>query len=347
MRRILIVTVACAVLISLPSALEALPAGLHVRTYKGNLDFPIDMAWVKGTRKIFFTEKNTGKVRVMRGQHLLDTPCRNLSVSSSGESGALGIALHPNFSNNHWLYVYYTNDSPLENRVSRFTVRHNKCRDQKAILRGIRASSGYHNGGQLEFVGGKLFVSVGESHDAAQAQQKGNRLGKILRLNADGTVPNGNPFGANNPVWTYGHRNPFGLAHKPGTRILFETENGPNCDDELNVIKKGRNYGWGAAYLCGTSGVGLNPKPPIFRWSDVVVPTDPVFYKGRLGRLSGRLYVGDFSQGRLHRFALNSTGTNVRHHSIIYNGDGIVDVAKGPGGWLYLLTSSAIKQIRR
>lgn len=332
---------------------RALPQGLEVQTYEGGVDFPIDMAWVKGTRRIFFTEKNTGRIRVMIGRRLLDRACGDLDVVSDGERGLLGIALHPNFKRNHYLYVMYTNRTPLEIRVTRFEVDENRCTNARHIVTGIDASSsGYHNGGQLEFVGSKLFVSTGEAHDPAEAQDTSNRLGKILRYNADGSIPSTNPFStaaASNPVWSYGHRNPFGLAAKPNSKWLFETENGPSCDDELNRIKKGRNYGWGPNYsptFCGTAGVGDDPKAPLFRWTPVIVPTDLWWYVGRLKRLSGDLYMGDFAEGRLHRFDLNATGSAVDDHTVIYDGDeGIVDVAKGPGGYLYFMTPTKILRI--
>lgn len=329
----------------------ALPRGLRVRAYKSNLSFPVDMSWVAGTRKVFFTEKNTGKIRILIGQRLKSRACANLDVDSSGEGGALGIELHPNFKRNHWLYVYYTNASPLENRVTRFKVVRGRCRYPERILSGIDGSGQYHHGGQLEFVGNHLFVSIGESHHAARAQNTDSRQGKILRLNGDGTIPDGNPFSTatdRNPVWTYGHRNPFGLARKPGTEQLFETENGPDCDDEINRIVRGRNYGWGASYQCGTSGSGPNPKRPLFRWRDPVAVTDAWWYKGNLGRLSGDLYAGDWITGRIHRFDLNDSGTNIRRHRILYDSSGkITDVSKGPGGWLYFMTSSAIFKIMR
>ena len=329
----------------------ALPRGLQARAYKSNLAFPVDMAWVTGTRKVFFTEKNTGKIRILIGQRLKKRACANLDVSSAGEGGALGITLHPNFKRTHWLYVYYTKATPLENRVTRFKVVRGRCRFPRQIVSGLDGSGQYHHGGQLEFVGGYLFVSTGESHDAARAQNTDSRQGKILRLNPDGSIPDGNPFstaGDRNPVWSYGHRNPFGLARKPGTQQLFETENGPNCDDEINRIVKGRNYGWGASYECGTAGSGPNPKGPLYRWRDPVAVTDAWWYSGKLGRLSGDLYAGDFTTGRIHRFDLNDSGTNIRRHRIIHNSSGnVTDVSKGPGGWLYFMTSSAIFKIAR
>jgi aldose sugar dehydrogenase len=288
-------------------------------------------------------------VRVLIGRRLKPRACVNLDVSADGERGALGIVLHPRFQRNHWLYVYYTNASPLENRVTRFTVRRNRCRNAKPIVRNLPGSSSNHHGGQLEFAGGKLFVSTGEQGDPGLAQNRDSRMGKVLRLNPDGSIPRGNPFGRRNPVWSYGHRNPFGLAHKPGTTRLYETENGPGCDDELNRIRKGRNYGWGPGYdpnFCGTSGVGPNPKGPMRRWTPPIVPTDLWWYRGRMRSLSGSLYMGDFGTGRLHRFILNRRGNRIRRQRIIFNAsEGILDVSKGPRGWLYFLTSSGIFRI--
>ena len=341
MRKTIAAVVASVVVGSLfvPSASVALPEGTKVQIYKSGLDYPIDMAWVPGTKRVFFTEKNTGKIRIMAGRRLLTRACVRLDVANDGEQGALGIVLHPRFKSTKWLYVMYTNASPEEMRVTRFTVRENRCRSPLTIMEGVPASSGYHNGGQLAFVRNKLFVSTGDNHDPAAAQNTANRLGKILRYNADGSIPGDNPFtvaGSPNPVWSYGHRNPFGLASRPGTRQLFETENGPSCDDELNIIKKGRNYGWGDAYRCG-SGVGTNPRRPLRRWTPPIVPTDPWWYRGRMKKLSGSLYMGDY-EGTLHRFVMNDRGTRVRAHRTIYRGASIVDVSKGPGGWLYFIT---------
>ena len=326
-------------LLLIPGQANALPRGTRVRTYEGGLNFPVDMAWNPGTRTIYFTEK-TGAIRVMKNGRLLSRPCARLDVNSDGERGALGIVLHPRFKRTRKLYVYYTNASPVVNKVARFKVRNGRCRAKRNIIRGIPSATN-HNGGQLDFVGGKLFVSVGEAGDPSNAQNLGSRLGKILRYNPNGTVPGGNPFG---PVWSYGHRNPFGLAHKPGTNKLYSTENGPDCDDELNLIKRGRNYGWGSGYTCG-SPVGPDPKGPLRSWTPPVVPTDPWWYKGRMKRLSGALYMGDYGTGRLHRFNFNQRGTRLRGHRVVYDASGILDVSKGPGGWLYFLTGNAMMRI--
>ncbi len=342
MRRLAIVLTAglLASLLSSAPASRALPKGLKVQTYQGGLSFPVDMAWVPGTKTIYFTEKDSGRIRVMKGRKLLGRPCVDLDVRNDGERGALGIALHPKFKRNHFLYVYYTNSAPEENRVTRFKVRNNRCRKPDHILK-MPSTTGYHNGGQLEFMAGHLFVSTGELHDPSQAQDRGSRLGKILRLNPDGSIPKNNPFG--NAVWSYGHRNPFGLAHKPGTKMLFETENGPSCDDELNRIKRGRNYGWGSNYQCGTKGVGSDPRGPLVRWSNIIVPADPTWYRGRTKSLNNDLYVAEYGGGRVHRILMNDKATRVKKDRIIYDGgSSITDVSKGPGGYLYFMTTSGI-----
>ncbi|MDQ3766722.1 MAG: PQQ-dependent sugar dehydrogenase [Actinomycetota bacterium] len=332
---------------ALPPAGVAAPRGSKVVRYKGGLNFPIDMARVPGTKTTFFTEKS-GRIRVMHGRKLVKRPCAKLNVASDGERGLLGLALHPKYNKNHLLYAFYVNANPLESRVTRFRVNKNRCRSRKGIVKNVPAPSGYHIGGQLEFAGGKLFVSVGEGHDAADAQNKANRLGKVLRYNPDGSIPRGNPFskpGDRSPVWSYGHRNGFGLTHKPGTQKLYETENGPECDDELNRIKRGRNYGWGNGYNCGTAGVGPRPKRPLHRWDAVIAVTDPWWYKGRMKRLSGDIYAGGFTNGTLHRLVMNEKGTKVRRDKVIHRGEGIVDVAKGPGGWLYFMTATGMYRI--
>lgn len=331
-----------------PGGARAVPKGTSVRLYKGDLDFPVDIAWVPGTKKVFFTEKNTGRIRVMVGRRLLERACADLDVEPSGERGALGIALHPRFDRNHFLYVYYTNREPLENRVARFRVRDNRCRDKRVIVKGLSTrGASNHNGGQLEFMRGKLFVSTGEAGDRSEAQDVESRLGKILRYNPDGSIPKGNPFseaGDRSPVWSIGHRNPFGLAARPGTNRLYSTDNGESCDDELNRIRRGANYGWGVGYECGTRGVGPSPRGPIRRWSEIVVPTDATWYSGRMKSLSGSLYAGDFD-GNLHRFFMNAKGTRVKEDRVIHEASEIVDVAKGPGGWLYFVTPDAIYRI--
>jgi glucose/arabinose dehydrogenase len=350
MRRFGVALLAClGIALLIPARAAALPSGTHVQLFMGGLNSPVDMAYVAGTHKMFFTEKDTGAIRVIQNGNLLPTPCVDLDVVSDGERGALGLVLDPAYRQNHFLYVYFTKRSPLENRVTRFTVVNNRCTAARPIITGIPTISGYHNGGQLLFMGGKLFVTVGEGHNAANAQSLRTRLGKILRYNPSGTVPSDNPFlngGHRSPIWSYGHRNGFGLVHKPGTQLLYESENGPNCDDELNHIMRGRNYGWGADYVCGTNGVGPNPVAPMKRWTPTIAPTDPWWYGGTIVALRGSIYLGDFNTGTLRRITLNAAGTAIRSIVVTYQASGgIIDVSSGPGGWLYFATQTGIYRI--
>jgi glucose/arabinose dehydrogenase len=329
----------------LPAPARALPPNTRVETYRSGVNFPIDMAWEGGTTRLFFTEKNSGRIRVMLGRTLLQTPCAVLPVNNTGERGAMGIGLAPNFGSSRHLYVYYTNRSPLENRITRFTVEGNRCTNPRHVVTGLPASSVQHHGGHLEIVGDKLFVSTGDQQRPELAQRLSSRVGKILRYNLDGTIPTNNPFG--NAVWSSGQRNPYGLAHQPRTTRLWATDNGPECDDEVNRIVRGGNYGWGPRYRCGTAGVGPSPRGPEFRWSAPVAPTDATWYSGPLQGVTGGLIVADYLRGRLHRFAVGSSGALTRHQ-VTYDSNGarhIVDVSPGPGRWLYFATPTAIYRI--
>lgn len=321
---------------------------VKAQLYKGGLDFPVDMAWAEGSDTIFYTEKASGNIRVLRGRELVEKPCATVAANAEGERGTLGIVLDPDFKSNGYLYVYYTNAEPLENRVTRFTVDGDSCTEPEDIITGIEATdSTRHVGGQLEIVDDHLFVSVGDGYtDPSTAQDQSSPLGKVNRYNLDGSIPSDNPFsdgGDPSPAWTLGHRNPFGLAHNPETGQIYATENGPDCDDELNLIEEGANYGWGPGYECGTAGVGEEPREALVAWTPPIVVTDPWFYTGVTADLSGFLYVGDFGSGKLHRFIMNSDGTKVIEDEVIYDSPSqIVDVTEGPEGLLYIATPTGI-----
>ena len=209
--------------------------------------------------------------------------------------------------------------------------------------------AGYHNGGQLLFLRQQAVRDRRRGPRPGNAQQLNTRLGKVLRYNRDGGDPAPTTrswAGAARAIWSYGHRNGFGLMAKPGTNLLYETENGPNCDDELNRIMQGRNYGWGNGYVCGTNGVGPQPVAPLKRWTPTIAPTDPWWYGGRIKRMRGSIYMGDFNTGTLRRITLNRAGTAVKSISLTYHApSGIIDVSCGPGRWLYFATQSAIYRI--
>ena len=195
-----------------------------------------------------------GQLRVVKEGVLLTQPFLTVGVDASGERGLLGVAFDPNFASNHYVYVYYTTTSPsTHNRISRFTANGDVAvAGSEAILLELDNLSGAtnHNGGALHFgPDGKLYAAVGDNANGANAQTLTNLLGKMLRLNADGTIPPDNPFfaqatGRNRAIWARGLRNPFTFAFQPGTGRMFINDVGQNTYEEINDGIVASNYGW-------------------------------------------------------------------------------------------------------
>ncbi|MDQ3977021.1 MAG: PQQ-dependent sugar dehydrogenase, partial [Thermoproteota archaeon] len=215
-----------------------------IRAVAQNLEIPWSIDISKDGR-IFFTEK-PGRIRMIHTDGTLESePVAHIRTENIGEAGLLGLALHPNFTQNHLIYIYHTyvEDERLYNKVLVLTERNNKIVDSKTILDRIPASD-LNNGGRLKFgPDGALYVSTGDSEIPELAQNAKSLAGKILRVNPDGTLPYDNPF-PDSPVYSYGHRNIQGLAWHPMTEELYATEHGPSGNDEINIIEPGSNYGW-------------------------------------------------------------------------------------------------------
>ncbi len=203
--------------------------------------------------RIFVCEQ-TGALRVIKNGAVLPTPFMTLNVDPSGERGLLGIAFDPNFSSNHFLYVYYTVPSvPRHNRVSRFTANGDVVvPGSETILLELNSLTGAtnHNGGAIHFgPDGKLYIATGENATTSNSQTLSNMLGKVLRINADGSIPTDNPFfgqttGNNRSIWALGLRNPFTFAFQPGTGRMFINDVGQSTWEEINDGIAGSNYGW-------------------------------------------------------------------------------------------------------
>jgi len=205
-----------------------------------------------------------GSLRVVKGGDLLATPLLTVAVDASGERGLLGVTVDPAFAANGFVYVYYTATAPApHNRISRFTAAGDLAvPGSEVVLLDLDDLSGAtnHNGGALHFgPDGKLYAGVGENANPAHAQSLTNLLGKLLRLNPDGSVPPDNPLlaqtsGNNRFIWALGLRNPFSFAFQPGTGRLFLNDVGQNTWEEVNEGSAGANYGWPA-----TEGATTNP----------------------------------------------------------------------------------------
>ncbi len=236
----------------------AVPTGFIDELVASGIPSPTAMAFAPDGR--LFVSQQNGQLRVISNgnpRQLLPTPFLTLTVSSVGERGLLGIAFDPGFAANRYVYVYYTATTPtIHNRVSRFTASATNPNVAEAGSETILleldplSSATNHNGGAMHFgPDGKLYIAVGENANRANAQTLENLLGKMLRINADGTIPADNPFvaqasGVNDAIWAIGLRNPFTFAFQPGTGRMFINDVGELTWEEINDGIAGSNYGW-------------------------------------------------------------------------------------------------------
>jgi len=218
----------------------------------------------------------TGQLRVIKNDALLAAPFLTVTTDFNGERGLLGVAFDPDFANNQRVYIYYTvPGSPPHNRVSRFIASGDVAvtGSETVILELNNLSdASNHNGGAIHFgLDGKLYVAVGENANSANSQTLANLLGKMLRINADGTIPADNPFyntasGVNRAIWALGLRNPFTFAFQPGTPRMFINDVGENSWEEINDGFKGTNYGWpNCEGACNPT--NPNFRDPIYQYS--------------------------------------------------------------------------------
>lgn len=313
------------------------------QTFADGLDFVTNMAFARDGR-LFFTEKG-GQVRIIENGRVRSRPFAAVPVTATAEAGLLGIALHPRFPDAPWVYLYSSGEDG-RNRLLRIRADGNRGSRPRTVL-DLLPVNAYHNGGDIAFgPDGRLYIIVGESHDQDRAQNPDDVGGKVLRLNDDGTVPRDNPFGSDNPVFSMGHRNSFGLCFDPRTGNLWETENGPESNDEINLIRPGGHYGW--PQLMGSGGAPEFIDPEIV-FPQVIVPTGCAFYPhAHLGkRARGTLFFGDF-QGTLHQARLRPNRAGVLRDREYASGlPGITDVQVGPDERLYVSTAESIVRLPR
>lgn len=314
-------------------------AGFRVETVATGLEAPWEIAFLPDGR-IFVTER-PGRVRVMQDGELTPDPVATIDeVAARGEGGLLGMALHPDFQRNHWLYLYFTSGSEggLENRVVRYTEASNQLTEPVTIIDGIPAA-GIHDGGRIAFgPDGKLYITTGDAAQSDLAQDRSSLAGKILRLNPDGSIPSDNPF-PGSPVLSYGHRNPEGLAWQPGTNQLFATEHGPGGHDEVNIIHPGANYGW--PEMQGNAGHPDGFTPLIESGDDTWAPTGATFVQGdAFPQWQGNLLFASLRGRTLWRLDLRAVNATPALEPVLTGYGRLRAVVQGPDGMLYVLTSN-------
>jgi glucose/arabinose dehydrogenase len=325
--------------------------------YVNGVSMPVGLTFAPDGR-LFFSEAFNGALRVAErvdGQaRLLPRAFAQLETAKGPEAGMLGVALHPEFEQNHWVYLYYTesdpnrqNRVPLRNRVVRFTERDNVGTDMTVILDDLAVSRrGVHNGGILRFgPDGKLYVTVGNAEEKANSQDPTKLNGKVLRLNADGSIPSDNPT-PGSAVYALGFRNPFGMTIEPGTGQIWITENSGDNNDEVNALEPGGNYGF-PTY----EGFGDDPryKDPV--WSSgtrTIGPTGLVFYTGdQLPQFRGDLFFCAMNTGELTRLRLGGADRKTVEAGEAVLTNCHLDVINGPDGALYYSTVNQIFRLGR
>ncbi len=297
-----------------------------------NLDKPRSIA--VSDNRIFVTEKD-GFIRVVENNVQLESPLASLRAANVFDGGLLGIALHPNFEDNHFIYVFltYEEDEILWNKILRITEYENKLQDAETIFDKIPGSS-FTNGGFIKFgPDKKLYIGTGTTSDSSHLPQELDSLsGKILRINDDGTIPDDNPF-SNSPVYTLGHRNPQGMTWDDQGN-LYVAEFGPEKNDEINIIMAGKNYGWPEQECSGNK----NFENAVLCYDPSIEPGGILFYSGdkfdfefpfiMASMRASNLYQVDFEEGLSSQKSILSGIGRVR------------DVVQGPDGYLYVITSN-------
>jgi glucose/arabinose dehydrogenase len=307
------------------------PGEPRVEVVATRLEVPWALAFAPDGR-LFVTER-PGRIRIVKDGRLQPESVATLPVAAVGEGGLMGLALDPTFDETGHLYVCYTASRrvSLTNRVVRLTLRNGTAGSARVLLDDIPGAS-IHDGCRIKFgPDGKLYVTTGDAAEPRLAQRLDSLAGKILRLNPDGTVPADNPF-PGSPVYSFGHRNPQGLAWDRAGR-LFAAEHGPSAHDEVNRILPGRNYGWPEAQ--GRSGDGRYAEPVIESGSDTWAPSGIAF-------LGQDLFVAGLRGRRLLRLTLAPDGGSVtRLSTLLDRGWGrLRDVVVGPDNALYVTTSN-------
>jgi glucose/arabinose dehydrogenase len=338
--------------LSFSASATTLPAGFTETTVASGITSPTAMAIAPDGR--IFVCSQIGVLRVIKNGVLLATPFVTLTVDSTGERGLLGVAFDPHFNFNHYVYLYYTvPGTPAHNRVIRFTANGDVVLSGsgRVILElNSLSTATNHNGGAVHFgPDGKLYIAVGDNANGSNAQTLTNLLGKILRINSDGTIPTDNPFiqstTARHEIWAYGLRNPFTFAFRGATNFMYINDVGQSTWEEVNLGQAGANYGWPA-----TEGPTTNTayKSPVYYYghSAGCAITGGTFYSPSTPNFPssyvGKYFFADYCSGFIRKLdpaTAQATG-------FLTGASSPVDIQVGADGSLYYLargTKSVMK----
>jgi aldose sugar dehydrogenase len=350
------------------SAAEAIaqtPVTPQQVTLVENLEHPWGIAWLPDGAMLV-TER-PGRLRIIRNGVLDPNPIPGVAeVLAERQGGLLDVSVHPQFSENQWVYFTYAHGSLNANqtRVARARFDGTALTDWTVIFEVNRTKEqGQHFGSRLGWLpDGTLLVSIGDGGNPPvsldgdlirnQAQNLGVRLGKVVRLNDDGSIPTDNPFGnqpnADPAIWSYGHRNIQGLTVDPQTGQVWATEHGSRGGDELNLLEVGENYGWPlVTHSREYSGGEISPdqsRPglvdPKLVWEETKAPSGLMVYRGdRFPQWQGHLFAGGLVSQDVRRIEVDAAGTVIRQEAISVE-QRVRDVKQGPDGLIYILTDA-------
>ncbi|NRF38167.1 PQQ-dependent sugar dehydrogenase [Pedobacter foliorum] len=321
----------------------ALPEeGYQIDTVAENLRVPWQIVFLPD-KSILFTERE-GRVRIIRNNKLVTKPIFNLNdVVLRNKSGALGLCLHPSFSKNKQIYLAsnYLSDNRMKLRIVRYELIKDTLLNPLVILKDIPANQN-HTGCRLVFgPDKKLYITTGDADQPMLAQDLKAYNGKILRVNDDGGIPTDNPFVKNDTarkeIWSFGHRNPQGIAFQPVTGLLYESEHGPTGGDEINLIKKGGNYGWpGIHHDDKRDGM----ESPLVQYTPSIGPSEILFYNGvQFPQLTGKLLVACLRGEAILNLSLVNNKITDQLVMIKNKYGRIRSLVTGPDGYIYFSTS--------
>lgn len=343
---VLFSSLACSGPLGTPSQSSSTPTAtgpvMMIDTLVSGLEIPWAMAFAPDGR--IFVSERPGRIRIVKDGQLQTEPWLTLDVAAVGEGGLLGLELDPAFAQNRFVYVAYTYRTPggeLKNRLVRLREDPGTGKGvmDKVLLENVSADS-IHDGGRVKFgPGGKLYWTVGDAGNPQSSQDLSSLNGKILRVNPDGSIPEDNPF-PGSPVYSYGHRNPQGLAWQPGTVRLYATEHGPSRQDEVNYVEPGKNYGWPVIHGNETNEGMENPVVQSGQ-SETWAPSGAAFVFG--GPWDNSMLFAGLRGETLYRLVFDQTDPRkVLSFERYYTGQfgRLRDVVQGPDDNLYILTNN-------